>query len=100
MRLARRYTHQDMIHDSTGCRIPFAHPAHFSRFHSPYYKDTHYKFAARVQRFVDNEILPTMDQWCGRGLRAARRDSIVALGNGCAGIASNLRSFTPWSAHP
>jgi hypothetical protein len=45
-------------------KIPFAQPQHFSRLNSPYYKETHYKFAARVQRFVDEEVLPTMDQWC------------------------------------
>lgn len=44
---------------------PFSHPIHFSRFNSPYYKETHYSFARRVQKFVQEDLLPTMDQWVG-----------------------------------
>merc|ERR1712086_507719 len=48
--------------------VPFAQPLHFgAQYNSPYYKETHYKFAARVQRFVQEEVLSTLDQWCEQG---------------------------------
>jgi predicted heme/steroid binding protein len=43
--------------------VPFDQPIHFTLFHSPHYKETHYKFARRVNKFVHEEILPTMDDW-------------------------------------
>ena len=47
----------------TPVAVPFAQPLHFGQFRSPYYKDTHYKLASRVQRFVKEELLPTLDHW-------------------------------------
>eukprot|EP00931_Biecheleriopsis_adriatica_P067488 TRINITY_DN41622_c0_g1_i1.p1 TRINITY_DN41622_c0_g1~~TRINITY_DN41622_c0_g1_i1.p1 ORF type:complete len:545 (-),score=98.88 TRINITY_DN41622_c0_g1_i1:102-1640(-) len=51
--------------EKTQVAVPFAQPIHFSRFTSPYYKETHYKFAKRVQRFMQEDLLPSMDQWSG-----------------------------------
>ena len=47
-----------------GDMVPYGDPSWYQRMKSPYYKPTHIAFRARVREFVDNEILPTMYQWC------------------------------------
>ena len=32
-------------------------------YHSPYYKDTHKAFRAKVRSFIENEVKPNVDEW-------------------------------------
>ncbi|GBG16081.1 Acyl-CoA dehydrogenase apdG, partial [Hondaea fermentalgiana] len=43
--------------------VPYSEPIWTLRFNSPYYKDTHRAFRARVRDFVDTVLLPTMEDW-------------------------------------
>lgn len=46
--------------------VPFAEPGFFSAgslFKSPYYKETHRRFHARVSAFVRDRLLPSMAEW-------------------------------------
>lgn len=53
MALARTY----------GAKEPWAEPYWYTGLNSPYYKDTHREFRARVRAFVEKEILPYIDEW-------------------------------------
>jgi alkylation response protein AidB-like acyl-CoA dehydrogenase/predicted heme/steroid binding protein len=48
---------------SFGDMIPYGDPAWYQRLNSPYYKDTHRDFRAKVRAFVDAEIIPTLSEW-------------------------------------
>jgi alkylation response protein AidB-like acyl-CoA dehydrogenase len=46
--------------------VPFSEPGFFgagSLFRSPYYKETHRRFHARVSAFVRDRLLPSMPEW-------------------------------------
>eukprot|EP00004_Rigifila_ramosa_P008073 TRINITY_DN1923_c0_g1_i1.p1 TRINITY_DN1923_c0_g1~~TRINITY_DN1923_c0_g1_i1.p1 ORF type:complete len:346 (-),score=85.38 TRINITY_DN1923_c0_g1_i1:55-1092(-) len=61
-----------------GDQIPYGDPAWYQRMNSPYYKETHRKFRAKVRQFVDTEILPTMHQW--RDDAEPPRDIVLKMG--------------------
>lgn len=46
-----------------GAKEPWAEPYWYSGLNSPYYKDTHRQFRARVRAFVEKEIMPYIDEW-------------------------------------
>lgn len=46
-----------------GDMIPYADPVWYQRFNSPYYKQTHIDFRARVRKFVDTEVMPHVVEW-------------------------------------
>eukprot|EP01098_Paradermamoeba_levis_P013409 TRINITY_DN6101_c0_g1_i4.p1 TRINITY_DN6101_c0_g1~~TRINITY_DN6101_c0_g1_i4.p1 ORF type:complete len:321 (+),score=72.66 TRINITY_DN6101_c0_g1_i4:67-1029(+) len=48
-----------------GDLVPYGDPLWYQRFNSPYYKETHHVWREKVRRFVDTEIIPTMDSWRG-----------------------------------
>lgn len=51
-----------------GATEPFAEPAWYNdRLKSPYYKDHHLAFRAKVRAFVDKEIRPFALDWMERG---------------------------------
>jgi hypothetical protein len=46
-----------------GSRIPFAEPYWYSGTPSPYYKETHIQFRAKLREFVDKEMLSYVHEW-------------------------------------
>lgn len=49
--------------ESFGDSIVFSEPNWYQRFASPYYKDTHRVFREKVRKFVDDELMPFVDEW-------------------------------------
>jgi alkylation response protein AidB-like acyl-CoA dehydrogenase len=43
--------------------VPYGDPIWYQRFNSPYYKETHKNFREYVRKFVDTEIMPSLDSW-------------------------------------
>jgi len=43
--------------------VPYGEPYWYSKFESPYYKQTHIDFRAKVRAFVDKEITPFCHEW-------------------------------------
>lgn len=43
--------------------VPFSEPIWTLRFNSPYYKQTHIDFRARVRKFVNEMLIPSMEEW-------------------------------------
>lgn len=46
-----------------GDMVPYGDPAWYQRNHSPYYKETHYKWRAKIRAFVDEHVMPYAHQW-------------------------------------
>jgi alkylation response protein AidB-like acyl-CoA dehydrogenase len=46
-----------------GTDVPYAEPAWYGSFHSPYYRPTHVLFREKVRAFVDEHIAPFVDDW-------------------------------------
>mmetsp|Transcript_37901 Transcript_37901/g.74564 ORF Transcript_37901/g.74564 Transcript_37901/m.74564 type:complete len:426 (+) Transcript_37901:41-1318(+) len=49
--------------DRFGEQIPFCEPAWYQGGHSPYYSDEHRKFRAVCRKFVEEELVPYVDDW-------------------------------------
>jgi len=48
--------------------VPFGDPSWYNKeFRSPYYKDTHRRFAAKVRAFVEKELSPFVHEWDEQG---------------------------------
>jgi len=71
--------------------IPFGDPLWYQRFNSPYYKETHIQWRAKVRDFVENEIMPTLDSWKDKPVPP--KDLLLKLGE--AGILAALTG-APW----
>jgi len=74
-----------------GDLIPFGDPLWYQRFNSPYYKETHIQWRAKVRDFVENEIMPTLDSWKDKPVPP--KDLLLKLGE--AGILAALTG-APW----
>jgi len=49
---------------SFGDRVPFGDPYWYNgKMRSPFYKETHRQFRAKVRKFVDEEVMPNIDKW-------------------------------------
>ena len=48
---------------SFGSPIPFCEPYWYQGFASPYYTDAHREYRARMRKFVDEEVIPNVEQW-------------------------------------
>jgi len=48
---------------SFGSTTPFAEPMWYRTGNSPYYNDSHRAFRARVRKFIDEYVLPRVDDW-------------------------------------
>ena len=46
-----------------GDLIPFADPAWYQSYHSPYYNETHAALRAEVREWVENDIDPNVTEW-------------------------------------
>ncbi|KAK3191988.1 hypothetical protein K4F52_002031 [Lecanicillium sp. MT-2017a] len=46
-----------------GQQIPFADPAWYQSYHSPYFNETHATLRAEVREWVENEIEPFVTEW-------------------------------------
>jgi len=49
--------------DHFGSDIAYAEPGWYQGQHSPHYTASHVEFRCRVRSFVDNELLPYVDEW-------------------------------------
>eukprot|EP01079_Euglenida_sp_SAG-EU17-18_P006286 gene6286-6101_t len=47
-----------------GSMVPYGDPAWYQRFNSPYYKDTHVRWRARVRDHMETHVLPGLQSWC------------------------------------
>lgn len=43
--------------------IPYGDPYWYQGFKSPYYKETHKRFRAKVRAFVEKELMPYVHEW-------------------------------------
>jgi len=57
-------------HVAFGSDVPFAEPAWYRGAFSPYYNKSHLKFRETVRRFVEEEVLPHVDDWEEQHLRS------------------------------
>lgn len=48
---------------ASSIQAPFADPIWHSRYHSPYYDDSHRRLQQEVRDYVDREIIPFCEQW-------------------------------------
>jgi len=74
-----------------GDMVPFGDPLWYQRFNSPYYKETHIQWRAKMRSFVDTEILPTLDSW--KEKPQPPKDLLLKMGE--AGILAALTG-APW----
>ena len=52
-----------------GDTLPFSEPAWYdSRNPSPYYNDAHRAYRAKIRDFVDDEIIPNVEDWEASGV--------------------------------
>ena len=52
-----------------GDKLPFSEPSWYdSRNPSPYYNDAHRTFRANIRDFVDEEIIPNVEDWEASGV--------------------------------
>jgi len=49
--------------DTFGDLVPFGDPYWYGKYKSPFYKETHKKFRARVREFVEKELKPHVQEW-------------------------------------
>ena len=49
--------------------VPYGDPIWYTRFNSPYYKETHRRWRATVRAFCEEEIFPGLDKWQYSGKR-------------------------------
>ena len=64
---------------SFGDQVPFGDPAWYQRVTiSPFHKETHVKFRARVRSFVEKEIIGTMHEW--KHLAEPPKELIMKMG--------------------
>ena len=46
-----------------GDKDPFCEPYWYQGFHSPYYRASHVEFRAKCRKFVEEELIPHVDDW-------------------------------------
>jgi len=52
-----------------GSQIPFAEPAWYDeRNRSPFYNESHVEFRAKIRKWVDEEVIPNVDEWEKNGI--------------------------------
>lgn len=49
--------------ESFGDMVPYADPPWYQGYNSPFYGESHIALRQEVREFVDNEILPNVDEW-------------------------------------
>ena len=56
-----------MNQNTFGTKIPFCEPYWYQGFHSPYYRESHISLRNKVRIFVENELIPNVDEWIEKG---------------------------------
>ncbi|RDA84972.1 hypothetical protein CP532_3891 [Ophiocordyceps camponoti-leonardi (nom. inval.)] len=46
-----------------GHQIPFADPAWYQNYHSPYFNESHAALRAEVREWIDSDIMPNVTEW-------------------------------------
>ena len=49
--------------DSFGDMIPYADPAWYHSWHSPYFNQTHADLRAEIRQWMEDEIMPNVTEW-------------------------------------
>jgi len=74
-----------------GDMIPYGDPIWYQRFNSPYYKDTHRAWREYVRKFVETEIMPSLDSW--KNAKEPPKDIYMKMGR--AGLLAAMCG-PPW----
>jgi len=77
-----------------GDLVPYGDPVWYQRFNTPYYKDTHRRWRAKLRQFVDTEIIPTLEEWKNDPQPPAQL--VEKMGN--AGIFASMCGENEWPA--
>jgi alkylation response protein AidB-like acyl-CoA dehydrogenase len=78
-----------------GDQVPYGDPFWYQRSsRSPYYKPTHFAFRERVRAFVDQDLMPTMNDWVG----ASRPPSGLVQKMGSLGFLACMAGGPPFPA--
>ena len=67
MGLALGLKKNKMNQNTFGTKIPFCEPYWYQGFHSPYYRESHISLRNKVRVFVENELIPNVDEWIEKG---------------------------------
>lgn len=66
--------------DKFGEPLPFCEPYWYQGYPSPYYKQGHKDFRAKVRRFVEEELKPNVDKWIKTGYPLQLHERAYELG--------------------
>jgi len=75
-----------MEHEKFGSQIPICEPAWYQGAKSPYYRKSHAEFRNRVRKFVDERIVPNIDDWIDLPKGYPKNLHVTAFQEGIQGI--------------
>ena len=81
--------------DAFGDLVPYADPAWYQRFNSPFYSDSHRQWRQYVRGFLEAEIFPTLPDW----RESERPPPGVTLALGRAGLLAARLSHVSQFSH-
>lgn len=89
-----------------GDMIPYGDPSWYQGYHSSYYNESHVAFRAEVREWVEDEIIPLVDDWEEEGVidpelfKSAGRRGYLAGGCGLAKYPADLAGLRIKSVAP